>query len=601
MRSCDNTMLFRLFLLILAAPAVRSTTGTTSEGESLIHWLRSKDGGFFHSALAIVNSTLVARADLKQGDLLIDIPVYLSSPGREPKIGDRTESVFDDELVVGTLSDIYNETGLYFILFDDGTVDAEAAREDFFVLDTPPANCDTVELLEKTIQIDSNSFAPWLSHLTRTNVSLPMTWSSEGLEYFLEILGMKPSGAQALPPFKIEKTQCNMSSDSLEVQERLYSMVAQQQLRFGDRFVPIVDLIKHANGHQQNTDIFSGGNTIKIQASRDIKAGEAIATSYTDCNECEHGFYYGTPELVRDYGFVEDFPQQWYFPEQQIAFELNDENSLEWIKHKHTHSEEGYHFLQAQLQRLEDLCEIPLPDIPKHEIDLISEYHDALMMAMHRAIKAMGKRKRKKGWNWNSDKIDRYEPLIKLKEEWADTRPATCDTYNIFQVKHWELEPVRSPYQTLNFASVRGLNDTCFAIEGTSQIMVHYPARFIDTIKRVLFVGGGDSMLLHETLKYPSLELVVGLELDQAVTRASFKHFGTQPHWDNEKVEWWFGDATKSLLMLPKEYFGSFDLVLVDLSETVMAMSVLEDLDVKQALSVRSESSLISFRFPTHI
>jgi spermidine synthase len=118
------------------------------------------------------------------------------------------------------------------------------------------------------------------------------------------------------------------------------------------------------------------------------------------------------------------------------------------------------------------------------------------------------------------------------------------------------------------------------------ELMVHYTARFIDTVKRVLFVGGGDSMLLHEALKYPSLELVVGLELDQSVTRGSFKYFGTQPHWDNEKVEWWFGDATKSLLMIPKEYFGSFDIVLVDLSETVMAMTVTGDLDIKQALSV---------------
>jgi spermidine synthase len=127
--------------------------------------------------------------------------------------------------------------------------------------------------------------------------------------------------------------------------------------------------------------------------------------------------------------------------------------------------------------------------------------------------------------------------------------------------------------------------------------MVHYTARFIDTVKRVLFVGGGDSMLLHEALKYPSLELVVGLELDQSVTRGSFKYFGTQPHWDNEKVEWWFGDATKSLLMIPKEYFGSFDIVLVDLSETVMAMTVTGDLDIKQALSVRFLISLsLSFR-----
>ena len=118
------------------------------------------------------------------------------------------------------------------------------------------------------------------------------------------------------------------------------------------------------------------------------------------------------------------------------------------------------------------------------------------------------------------------------------------------------------------------------------EMAVHHTAFFLNEIKRVLFVGGGDSMLLHESLKYPSLELVVGLELDQIVTRQSFKYFGTQPHYHNKKVQWWYGDAAKSLLMLPKEYFGSFDMVIVDLSETVMSYKVTQGLDIMEALTL---------------
>lgn len=120
------------------------------------------------------------------------------------------------------------------------------------------------------------------------------------------------------------------------------------------------------------------------------------------------------------------------------------------------------------------------------------------------------------------------------------------------------------------------------------EMVVHNTARFLPlkSIKRVLWVGGGDSMLLHEILKYPSLELVVGLELDQKVTRGAYKHFGTQPHYDQIKVQWWYGDASKSLLMLPKDYFGSFDMVLVDLSETVMSFKVTKELDVLEALNL---------------
>jgi spermidine synthase len=93
-------------------------------------------------------------------------------------------------------------------------------------------------------------------------------------------------------------------------------------------------------------------------------------------------------------------------------------------------------------------------------------------------------------------------------------------------------------------------------------------------------------MLLNEFTKYPSLELIVGLELDQRVTRGSYKHHGTQPHFDQDRVEWWFGDATKSLLMLPKSYFGTFDLVIVDLSETIMSEKVTEELDVLDMLTL---------------
>lgn len=56
------------------------------------------------------------------------------------------------------------------------------------------------------------------------------------------------------------------------------------------------------------------------------------------------------------------------------------------------------------------------------------------------------------------------------------------------------------------------------------------------------------------------------MELDQAVVRDSFRNYGLQPKFDDPRVHWWFGDAQKSLGMLPPEqYFGTFDLVLIDL------------------------------------
>jgi hypothetical protein len=105
-------------------------------------------------------------------------------------------------------------------------------------------------------------------------------------------------------------------------------------------------------------------------------------------------------------------------------------------------------------------------------------------------------------------------------------------------------------------------------------------------LKRALWVGGGDSGPLNEFLKYPDIELVVGLELDQTVTRRAFKYMAARPHYDDPRVQWWYGDATKSILMLPKEYFGSFDLVVVDLSDTVFSLAVSNELDVIEAISL---------------
>ena len=63
-------------------------------------------------------------------------------------------------------------------------------------------------------------------------------------------------------------------------------------------------------------------------------------------------------------------------------------------------------------------------------------------------------------------------------------------------------------------------------------------------------------MILHEVLKYPELELVIGMELDPMVVRGSFKYFRTEPHFDDGRVQWYFGDAAKSLSMLADEYLG---------------------------------------------
>lgn len=88
----------------------------------------------------------------------------------------------------------------------------------------------------------------------------------------------------------------------------------------------------------------------------------------------------------------------------------------------------------------------------------------------------------------------------------------------------------------------------------------------------------------------------MGLELDQTVVRYSFKHLGASHYFHDPRVQWWFGDASKSFLALPKEYFGIFDLDIVDLlSHIADALKVTESLSLMSAakLLMKPEDGII--------
>ncbi|KAL7504883.1 hypothetical protein ACHAXN_004458 [Cyclotella atomus] len=188
-------------------------------------------------------------------------------------------------------------------------------------------------------------------------------------------------------------------------------------------------------------------------------------------------------------------------------------------------------------------------------------------------------------------------PNAHKMEEGEEKPPTTCESYLKLTGFKDAVYETRSFYQEVAWSENANKPDVCMSLDDILQICnsyrphyhepyVHFPAAYMKEMKRIVFIGGGDAMLLHESLKYPNVELVLGLELDQKVVRESLKHFRTQPHFEDPRVQWWFGDAAKSLALLPREWFGTFDLVMVDLSETAMSISVTDDLDIFGALSL---------------
>jgi hypothetical protein len=301
-------------------------------------------------------------------------------------------------------------------------------------------------------------------------------------------------------------------------------------------------------------------------------------------------------------------PQRWHYGPEDYHFDLEEngygELTVKWVEDNYPTVAEDTEiakvWLRREVRRLRriknlnwNVTEGDTYGMPQSEGDTIWDFYNANIVAMTYAIVSLEEKSNEEqtcsiedyfrgGVCTNAIGIGSHYDALNYEMDDLDYSTPTCDYAEIMEFKEYDaIDSLKTNYQMLNFVIQPSEDDICMRLDNVVQICsnyrpqyheyaVHAAARYVDTVRRVIFIGGGDSMLLHEALKYPTLELVVGLELDQLVARKSFKYFHTQPHFDDDRVEWWFGDATKSLLLLPKDYWQSFDLVLVDLSETVM-------------------------------
>lgn len=132
---------------------------------------------------------------------------------------------------------------------------------------------------------------------------------------------------------------------------------------------------------------------------------------------------------------------------------------------------------------------------------------------------------------WNNVQHFRND-FGQLEFKWSSCDDPYDDSHDDFE----EVAAESSLYQRVIFEENLVKEDKCLRLDATLQQcssyrphyhepFVHFSASylnrgFLSGVKRVVFVGGGDSMLLHEVLKYEGLEMVLGLELDQKVTRS---------------------------------------------------------------------------------
>lgn len=135
----------------------------------------------------------------------------------------------------------------------------------------------------------------------------------------------------------------------------------------------------------------------------------------------------------------------------------------------------------------------------------------------------------------------------------------------------------QTPFQKLVFME----NETYgvfFTLNGYVQVtardefvyhdMIAHPAMAVNPdIKRVLIIGAGDGGTAREICRYPHLEKVDMVEIDEAVIRLSKKYLPeTAMGFDNPKLNLMVGDGLAFVLNSPD---NSYDLILVDSTDPV--------------------------------
>merc|ERR1712176_813597 len=111
-----------------------------------------------------------------------------------------------------------------------------------------------------------------------------------------------------------------------------------------DKMVPVLDMYNHRNGESLNVESTSASvGDVTAFAMRDIKAGEQLQNTYSECqdHECNFGeitYSYDTTKIFRDYGFLEFYPRRWPMDPQgqDVIAEIDEdlstgEKSFKWV------------------------------------------------------------------------------------------------------------------------------------------------------------------------------------------------------------------------------------------------------------------------------
>ncbi|CAB9523537.1 expressed unknown protein [Seminavis robusta] len=270
------------------------------------------------------------------------------------------------------------------------------------------------KLLDELKLGQDSTFAPYVQYLKEQSYGqLPATYSLPGQQLMEQIVGQAGESSTLskgnstsfhqslrLPPALAVSWLSDRFSQCIDVhdpaQRQAVALVAQRG--WDIVLCPLFDLVNHHNGAKLNTESTSvyDPNGFKVRASKAIEAGEEAYSTYDKCLDCgDTAAYWGTPEIFREYGFVENFPQRWIF-KRSIGFELHSaivdgvkSYEVTWMRKSYKPKKKDLEFLRVRFDQLKD---VPLPEkdeLPPSEWNAIMQYRGALEVALSAAMQVM--------------------------------------------------------------------------------------------------------------------------------------------------------------------------------------------------------------------
>ena len=155
-----------------------------------------------------------------------------------------------------------------------------------------------------------SDFIPFLNFIkTEDKGQLPANWSPEGKDLLRKIFSEGKDVVDWLD-WHFKEKGCIDEDDDSDM-ERMVETVVHYSVN--NALIPIWQAINHNNSklNTQNTAIYNLGG-LRVRAAVDIKKGDQVYGSYDLCVDCfEASDYQGTPEILKNFGVVEPYPQRY--------------------------------------------------------------------------------------------------------------------------------------------------------------------------------------------------------------------------------------------------------------------------------------------------